>query len=261
MNTKNRLSLIVAAILALGPYAAVAQGEQQERMYVAVECMKSNSLDYLSVESDVWQPMHQELVNRGQRNSWSLYRVLYGDKSKCDFYTVTTYLGDDQLNDDPALDKVFDSVHPGKNFVKAMVRTSQSRSLVASELWIVVDSTEVGQHRFAVVNKMHASDPDAYERMEIQVFKPGHEALVEKEHRAGWAMYALVSPVGSSIPYNYGTVDFSNKLSPVPMAEAMLSAHPDRDLAALQNLLKLRDQVSSETWALVAATQAPSEGK
>jgi hypothetical protein len=70
-------------------------------------------------------------------------------------------------------------------------------------------------------------------------------------------MYTLVAPVGTSIPYNYSTVDFSNYLNPVPMAEAMLSANPDRDLEEMQDLLALREQVSSQTWALVATTERP----
>jgi len=44
----------------------------------------------------------------------------------------------------------------------------------------------------------------------------------------------------------------------VPMAEAMLAAHPDRDLEAINEMLQLRDHVSSETWALVTATDSPS---
>ncbi len=91
--------------------------------------------------------------------------------------------------------------------------------------------------------------------MESQVFKAGHEVLVEQGHRAGWAVYALVSPLGSSIPYNYGTVDFVNDLGPAPMAKAMLAGNPDRDLDAMHELLELRDHVVSETWALVAATE------
>jgi hypothetical protein len=71
-------------------------------------------------------------------------------------------------------------------------------------------------------------------------------------------LYALVSPLGTSIPYNYSTVDFSNDLNPVPMAEAMITANPDRDLDAMQDLLKLREQVNSQTWELVAATQQTS---
>ena len=61
-------------------------------------------------------------------------------------------------------------------------------------------------------------------------------------------------PVGSSIPYNYGTVDFVNELGPVLMAEAMLRGNPDRDLDELHELLELREGVLSETWELVTAT-------
>ena len=91
--------------------------------------------------------------------------------------------------------------------------------------------------------------------MESQVFKPGHQALLDDGHRSGWGLYALVSPSGTSIPYNYSTVDFSMDLDPVPMAAAMISANPNRDLDAMQELLNLREQVSSQTWRLIAATK------
>ncbi len=48
-------------------------------------------------------------------------------------------------------------------------------------------------------------------------------------------------------------------LNPVPMAEAMMSANPNRDLDAMQELLNLREQVSSQTWRLVAITQPSSD--
>ena len=41
------------------------------------------------------------------------------------------------------------------------------------------------------------------------------------------------------------------------MAEAMLTGNPDRDLDAMHELLGLRDDVLSETWGLLAATDAP----
>ncbi len=40
----------------------------------------------------------------------------------------------------------------------------------------------------------------------------------------------------------------------VPMAEAMLRGNPDRDLDESHELLELRDDILSETWELVAAT-------
>jgi len=252
------LMAVVATVFVI-PAATLAQDEERPPLYVSVDCMKSTAADYSGVETDLWQPMHQERVNQGMINSWSLYRVVYGDRSKCDYYTVTTYRGSTQLNAASSFETVFQVVHPDGDFSQTMESTWQARRHVATELWVAVDGIAPETHRFAVVNKMRADDPDAYERMETRVFKPGHQALVDGGYRSGWAMYALVSPIGTSIPYNYSTVDYVDHLNPVPMAEAMMSANPDRDLDALQELLELRDQVSSETWVLVAATNRLSD--
>jgi hypothetical protein len=258
MNATRSLIIIIAATVFIASASSYAQNDARPPLYVSVECMKSTASDYTSVELGVWQAMHQELVNTGKRNSWALYEVLYGDRSRCDFYTVTTLLGDAQLNQRPEYEEIFEAVHPGGNFEDAMARTWAARNRVATELWVAVDGTEIKEHRFAVVNMMNAADADVYERMESQVFKLGHQALLESGHRSGWSLYALVSPLGTSIPYNYSTVDFSMDLKPVPMADAMITANPDRDLEAMQDLLKSREQVRSETWVLVAATQLPS---
>jgi len=258
MNAKKSLITIITVMALVASAPSYAQKEEQPPLYVSVECMKSTASDYTRVELDIWQAMHQELVDTGKRKSWALYEVLYGDRSKCDFYTVTMLLGEGQLNEDPDYEGVFKAVHPDDNFEEAMTRTWASRDRVATELWVAVDGTEVKEHRYAVVNMMNATDPDEYERMESQVFKRGHQALLESGHRSGWGLYALVSPLGTSIPYDYSTVDFSRDLNPVPMAEAMIAANPDRDLDAMQDLLKLREQVSSETWVLVAATHSAS---
>lgn len=256
--TGTFIAVIAAAVLVV-PGESVAQDGERPPLYMSVDCMKSTAVDYSSVEADIWQPMHQELVNQGKINSWALYWVKFGDRSNCDYYTVTTYLGQEQLNADLSIGAVFVAAHGDKDFAKAMARTSTSRQHVATELWAVVDATEIKEHRFAVVNLMHAEDPDVYERMEIRVFKPAHQALVDGGHRAGWGMYTLVSPSGTSIPYNYSTVDFVNHLNAVPMAKSMLSAHPDRDLDEMQEMLELRDHVSSEIWELVATTERALE--
>lgn len=258
MKLKTLLQSALSAVLIAVSGVVPAQDEEQPTLYVAVDCMKSMSGDYRDVETKIWQPMHQERADQGRINSWALYWVMYGDRSTCDYYTVTSYLGQEQLNASPEFAAVFESVHKGKDVMKAMARTSAAREHVATHLWMLVDSTEMREHRFAIVNMMHAKQPEKYVSMERQVFKPGHQALVDGGHREGWAMYELVSPIGTSVPYNFGTVDLVNHLNPVPMAEAMLAAHPNRDLEAINEMLKLRDHVSSETWALVTATASPS---
>ena len=237
--TRSIIFCVTATILAI-PGIAVAQEEDEQQQYVAVDCVKSISTDLSSSQADAWLSAHQELVDKGQQNSWALYSVLYGDRSRCDFYAVTTFLGDEQLNNNQSIEDAFESVPS-----------------VATELWIVVDRTAIEKHRYAVVNFMHAPDPDAYQRMESRVFKPGHQSLLDSGHRAGWAMSELVSPVGTSIPYNFSTVDFSNFLSPVPMGEAMIAANPDRGLEEMHDLLQLREHVSSQTLLLIAATEEP----
>ncbi len=254
--TNLLVSVIIVAAFSI-PFVSNTQAEERPTSYVSVDCIKSMSFDYTNVETEIWQALHQERVRQGKIDSWALYQVLYGDRSKCDFYTVTTLLGQTQLNADPSYEEVFQVVHPDRNYKEAMALTWASRQRIATQLWELVDSTEIREHRFAVVNTMNATDADAYERMESQVFKAGHQELLDGGHRSGWGMYALVSPLGTAVPYNYSTVDFSNHLNPVPMAEAMMSANPDRDLDAMQELLQLREHINSQTWALVAATTRP----
>ncbi len=179
MTTRSTCSVFVAAAVIFSCGGVLADNVEKEPRYLSVECMKSTSPEYQSIEIDVWLPMHQEMVEQRKQERWALYWVKYGDRSRCDYYTVTTYVGSAQLNAVPAFDEVFKVAHPRGDFTKAMVRTGASRQHVASELWQMVDAIPSNQHRFAIVNRMNAADPDAYERMETRVFKPGHEALVD----------------------------------------------------------------------------------
>ncbi len=246
---KARLFL---ALVTLFPVMAPAQGEVS--LYVTLDCTGAGpNFERHAVETRL--PVYQHMVDEGRQVSWSLYRVHYGDPSRCPYYAVSVYRGTEQLNNPMDYFEAFRAAIPKPD--RGQPR-SQPRG-VSTELWQIIDQTEIRPHRYAIVNWMHASDPVAYESMESKVFKAGHEQLIEKGFRAGWALYALVAPIGSSIPYNYGTVDFVNELGPVPMAEAMMTGNPDRDLDAMHELLDLRDQVLSETWALVAATTPRDE--
>ena len=238
MNSVKSIISMISVVMLSTPVTSLAQVGDEQQQYVVIDCLKSTSANRVNLESDAWLASQQSMVDRGELNSWALYSVLYGDRSRCDFYVATTYVGDEQLNNNQSKNGKFKSVQR-----------------VATELWAVIDRTEIEKHRYAVVNFMHAPDADAYQRMESRVFKPGHQALLDSDHRAGWAMYELVSPVGTSIPYNFSTVDFSNFLSPVPMAEAMIAANPDRDIEEMHELLQLREHVSSQTLLLIAATE------
>ena len=128
--------------------------------------------------------------------------------------------------------------------------------MVRSELWVWIDGLPPTGHQFAVVNQMRAGDGAAYVEFERKTWKPVHEALVGGEQTAGWGLYGLVSPQGTSVPYNFCTVVFLTRLGPVPIEEAMRSAHPEKEAAAIYEAgLELRDHVLAETWVLLASTE------
>ncbi|MBT8108345.1 MAG: hypothetical protein KJP17_08925 [Gammaproteobacteria bacterium] len=258
MKRTHSITIVVTALAMIFPGLVIAQDDPAP-LYVSVDCMKSSAWNYEQFERETWLPVHQYLVSKGKRNSWALYRVVFGDRSRCDYYVVTTYRGAQQIDVPGEYEQAFAAVHPDMDIAQVSRQTMAAREQVSSELWEQVDQTELRPHRYAVINRMMADDPVAYQGMESRVFKAGHQVLVDEGHRAGWAVYALISPFGSSIPYNYGTVDFVNDLGPVPMAEAMLAGNPDRDLDAMHEMLELRDHVLAETWALVAATDAPAK--
>ncbi len=256
MKRAQSIAMITAATLVMSAGTVMAEADSDAPLYVALECMKSSSPDYERLETEVWLPVHEQLVEQGKRSSWALYRVVYGDHSRCDYYTVATYRGSAELNAAPEYEKALAAVHGKADVPDILDSTLAARTLVSTELWLQVDQTELLPHRYAIVNRMYTDNPVAYESMESEVFKAGHDVLIEGGHRAGWAVYALISPIGSSIPYNYGTVDFVNELGPAPMAEAMLEGNPDRNLEAMHELLELRDHVLSETWEFIAGTDA-----
>jgi hypothetical protein len=251
----TRSTICAFALIALAvPRASVAQEGETE--YAVVDCMKSASPDYTNVETEIWQPMHQAMVNQGKKGSWTLYSVRFGDRSECDYYTSNHYVGEAQLNDDTSYEQVFAAVHPGKSWDEAMARTAASRVIVRSELWAFVDGVPPQPSEYITVNYMYTENGSDYTAMESEVYKPVHQALVDAGHRVGWSVWQLMAPGGTSIPYNYATVDASNMLGPVPWGEFIERVHAGRDLAAInQATMATRDLVHSATWVRLAGTQ------
>mgnify|MGYP005985848185 CR=1 FL=1 len=256
MLTIRTLSPLFILITALAlPGFSAAQEAQADPLLVVSHCMKSKSPGYVDLETDMWLPMQQNMVDQGQKVSWSLYRVMYGDRSKCDYYVVETYLGGDQFNANPELEKVFNEVHASKNFEKAMAKTDLSRNMAESHLYVTVDAVNLKPFTYATVNWMQASDPEKYVSMEKEVWKPVHQALTDAGHRAGWGLYGRISPGGSSVGYNYATVDFFNKFEEIPMEKIFKSVHPKIDMEKnTEQMLAMRDHVYSQTWMRVAGT-------
>ncbi len=116
--------------------------------YVEVSYMKvdpAKTTEYLKVEQDLWKPLHQELVKKGQVKSWTLYGVQFpsGTDEKYDFVTVNAFTQFGQLENPYAdFDQVLPKIHPDMKVEDFLSRTESSRRLVRSEIWAVIDHAE-----------------------------------------------------------------------------------------------------------------------
>lgn len=253
-SNKTRFSLILTALLV--PTFAVSESHQ-EPLYVSVDCMQSQNADYEAMELEIWQPMHQARVDRGQLDSWALYWVLYGNRTDCDYYTVNSYRGLAQLNNAANFNEIFTSVHGEEGFDKAIVRTIAARKHAGTNLWVQIDGVPPGAFQYALVTGMRPVNIDEYIKMEMETWKPIHSALAEKGTTVGWGFYRLFTPSGESQPYEFATVNMLNRLGPLPVQETIEEVHPGMSFDEIIDQAEAaRTVVDSEMWLLIASTSA-----
>lgn len=238
--------------------ALSASAQDSEPTYTILDCMKSSSPDYADIESQIWKPIHQEMVNQGKKLQWGLYWVLFGDRSECDYYTVNV-VTQSQLDDSGNFAEAFEAVHPGKDADQLMAKTAASREMVWTELWLTHEFIAPENFAYAQINHFSVSNASDYLAIERDYAMPTHSAMVADGVSAGWGLYGLVSPSGEEVPYTHGTADFTTTLAGFPFWEYLEKVHEGKDLNELSDQLNaVRDVVSSETWMLVDRTM-PAE--
>lgn len=131
-----------------GTLVPAVSTDTKSAKYIEVDYMKTNpgkDADYLKIEQEMWKPLHQERIKQGLVRSWSLYRVQFpsGAAEKYDYVTVNAFDQFGQLENPYAnFDKVLTKVHPGVKVDDLGDRTEKARSLVRSEVWVLIDKAE-----------------------------------------------------------------------------------------------------------------------
>jgi hypothetical protein len=114
--------------------------------YLQVNFMKTKQGEesaYVDIENSIWKPVHQELANAGLKSGWSVWSVVYPGGSGTDYQFLTV----DDLSEFKQIEmvgyeSVFNKVHTGKNVDELINLTNNSRILVRSELWELLDSSQ-----------------------------------------------------------------------------------------------------------------------
>ncbi len=107
-------------------YMAVQQGTDQQ---------------YLQLEDELWKPVHQALLSEGQRAGWSLWGRMYPSGYGLDYQyiTVNDFATFDQIGQ-TNFEKTIRKCHPKLSLEEFEKRTNDSRVLVKSELWELLDA-------------------------------------------------------------------------------------------------------------------------
>lgn len=252
------ITLLLACALFDVPAAA-----QDAEVIIELNYMKSLTPDYAQIESDIWKPIHQERVRRGDMLDWSLYSLRFGDRSEYDYITVNVYESMDGVEGLGAFDELVSAVHSDESPDELVSRTVNARQLVRSELWRIVDQVgqddDAGPAPYIQVAYMDvpAGGSADYLSVEQDLWKSMHEATLGTGGKVGWVLYSLVLPAGTDYPYNYGTANFYTSLDTgMSFSEAAEIAHPGTPSALIENATaESRDLVKSELWTLVDATE------
>lgn len=101
----------------------------------------NGSSDYLTMEQDVFKPVHQARVDAGTIVNWGLWEMALpaGTSQRHNYGTVTAFqrLADMQ---ESYPDGVWEEVHPDENVDDLMQQVNEARDLVQAEVWELVDA-------------------------------------------------------------------------------------------------------------------------
>lgn len=251
-------ALVIIIVLAVIPYYS---GGQQPTTFVLVECMKvkpENENLYLSVEKDIWKPIHQERVNQGKILGWVLYRVHYtGSNDEYNYATGTIFSGLSSL-ENPYEGIDIEQMVPDMEWASS--KTLKSRELVKRNLIRLSsfaypeNSMRPAPYKYIEVNFMKRNTGN-YVQAAREIYQPIHQEFVNSGSRAGWSLFNAVYPRGAESDFHFVAVnyysDFS-QLGSANMVEAFKKAHPNKDRQKeLGGVYETRTMVKSELWEVV----------
>ncbi len=110
--------------------------------YIIVNYMKSKAGgNYVMVENDIGKPTAIELIKNGDRTGWSLWSNVFpsGSGMESNFVTVDSYSDFTKIGSGNYYEAVQKAL-PGKKLSDLAEKIVNSRDMVRSELWRVIDA-------------------------------------------------------------------------------------------------------------------------
>ena len=218
MKKPTFYSVFIALSFTLFLAPVHVRSQDQQAMYFQLAYMKvkpGKYADYMKIEKEIWKPIHQERIKKGQSTGWFMYEVLYpsGTEAEYDFVIINA------VNSWNGIEHMYDGYMEmakkilTKDQLSFMEKTNETRDMVKVELWAfndgIFDTQDIAP-KYLVTNFMKIRDGNWQEYMdlEINLAKPVHQEDINTGGRAGWAVYGLVLPYSDNRLYDAAAVDF-----------------------------------------------------
>jgi hypothetical protein len=223
---------------------------------------------YVKMESEIWKPMHQKLVNDVKLMWWGLYSIPFpgGTNAEYQYATVRMYKDLALSGGEWDFASIFKAVHPKMDLNLATKRTLDSRDLVRAtrmSQWGAFFNGENNKSRVMTVVYINVKDGKGadYVNVEKTMWEPMHRMEMAKGKREGWQGWALSMPWGAKYHYNHVAIDFYKDWA------QYTKVLPDSDYTnatggkPFADIIKATNEVESvymtEEWHLIDDTDLP----
>ena len=244
--------------------AATVFPQVDSSLFVVVDFMKvesTNHSTYLELEQEIWEPMHQERVNRGIIAGWFLDAVEFSGSSDDYNYVIITLYDDAEKLENPWEADIPGKVHPNLKTEEILERTYETRDITKSHLcYSIASAPRIPLERPAAYLQVNYMEVDPakrseYEQLETEIWFPIHTESIRSGRTAGWSLWSLLFPRGEGLPYQYITLNAFSEYSyafELDFSIPFSNIHPEKDFADTQEMTRQsRTIVRSELWDLI----------
>ena len=175
-----------------------------------------NVAEFVQRETTYWAERAREAVKDGKLISWRLWRRVGGmnmDENSYNFVIVNIF------SDKAALDKMYTEYSAAMASPSAAAQKNDTRSISTSVNFFVMKGQAFAEGsrsgKFVRLNFAKVSDMKNYLAFETKTWKPFIEDLMKQKKIScvGWSVATLMSPGGTTVPFNAITADHFDVLT------------------------------------------------
>lgn len=214
--------------------------------------------------TDVMKPIHQLRKQKGKITNWYLFKVHFsGTNDAYNYIAVHYYNSWQNTEDNEEWSALMKQANPKADVAAQAAKIRDLRTIVSEQLYYraaAIEPKAATPFKYVMVDfmKVKPGMTNEYSKVEEE-WKPFHQHLADNGKAAGWGLWSLIFPGGSSRPHDYVTSSrYTNyaQLGELDYAEMMKAVYPSTDPQTIfDRAEKSRDLVRSELWELIASLQ------